>query len=151
MRTRIVFSLGVALVITTCLVAADKDDKAKEDKQKLQGAWKLMSFEIAGKGDDDAKDENRELVIDGDKITIKNEGKEVGQESFTLDPSKKPKAIDFLTLTGDEKDKRRLGIYELDGDNLKICVDEKGEARPSEFKTKDGGSQILVVLKRVKK
>jgi uncharacterized protein (TIGR03067 family) len=149
MRTGTVLTLGLALGIAAFVVAADKEDKAKEDKQKLQGTWKLISFEIAGKGDDDTKDENRELVIDGDKITIKSEGKEVGQESFTLDPTKKPKAIDFLTLTGEEKDKKRLGIYELDGDNLKFCVDEKGEARPADFKTKESG--ILVILKRVKK
>ncbi|HEV3237824.1 MAG TPA: TIGR03067 domain-containing protein [Gemmataceae bacterium] len=143
--------LGLGLVIVTYAAGADKDDKAKEDKQKLQGTWKLISFEVAGKGDDDTKDENRELVIDGDKITVKNEGKEVEQESFVLDPTKKPKNIEVTTLTGDDKNKKRLGIYELDGDNLKICIDEKGEARPAEFKTKEGGSQILVTLKRVKK
>ena len=149
MRTGTV--LGLAIVIVTYVAAADKDDRAKEDKQKLQGTWKLIAFEIAGKGDDDTKDENRELVIDGDKITVKNEGKEVEQESFVLDPTKKPKNIEVTTLTGDEKNKKRLGIYELDGDNLKICIDEKGETRPAEFKTKEGGSQILVTLKRAKK
>jgi uncharacterized protein (TIGR03067 family) len=148
MRTGTVLSLALVIV---AYVAAGQEDKAKEDKQKLQGTWKLISFEIGGKGDDDTKDENRELVIDGDKITVKNEGKEVEQDRFVLDPTKKPKSIEVTTLTGDEKDKKRLGIYELEGDNLKICIDEKGEARPAEFKTKEGGSQILVTLKRVKK
>jgi uncharacterized protein (TIGR03067 family) len=151
MRTGIVLALGLTVGIAAWLAAADKDDKAKEDKKNLQGAWKLMSFEVAGKGDDDTKDENRELLIEGDKITVKNEGKDVEKNSFTLDPTKKPKSIDVITLTGEEKDKKRLGIYELDGDNLKICIDDKGETRPAEFKTKEKGNQILVVLKRVKK
>jgi uncharacterized protein (TIGR03067 family) len=151
MRTRIVLALGLSLGIAALVSAADKGDKAKEDKKNLQGAWKLMSFEVAGKGDDDTKDENRELVIEGDKITVMNEGKEVEQNSFTLDPTKKPKCIDVTSLTGEEKGKKRLGVYELDGDNLKICIEDKAETRPAEFKTKEGGNQILVVLKRVKK
>ncbi|MFL5244599.1 MAG: TIGR03067 domain-containing protein [Gemmataceae bacterium] len=151
MRTRIVLSFGLVLALSGYLTADAKDDKAKEDKQKIQGTWKLMSFEVAGKGDEDTKDENRVLVIEGDKITVNNDGKEVEKDSFTLDPSKKPKAIDFVTLSDNDKDKKRLGIYELDGDNLKICIDEKGEKRPTEFATKEGGNLVLVVLKHVKK
>ena len=151
MRKWAILSLVIVLAFGAHLGADDKNDKAKEDKQKIQGAWKLMSFEVAGKGDDDTKDENRELIIEGDKISVKNDGKDIEKDSFTLDPAKEPKVIDLITLSGNDKDKKRPGIYELDGDNLKICIDEKGEKRPTAFATKEGDGLVLVVLKRVKK
>ena len=43
-----------------------------------------------------------------------------------------------------------LGIYEIDGDTLKVCFDPEGKKRPTEFKTASG-SQTLVVHKRLKK
>lgn len=51
------------------------------------------------------------------------------------------------------RDKTWQAIYELDGNDLKICyaeVDSKKE-RPAKFKTAKGSGFLLVVLKRHKK
>ena len=47
------------------------------------------------------------------------------------------------------RDDPMIGIYQIDGQTLKICItDEPGGARPNEFTAKD--RWVLVVLKRVK-
>jgi hypothetical protein len=44
-----------------------------------------------------------------------------------------------------------LGIYKLDGDTLTICLEARGNERPTEFATKEGSVANLIVLKRVQK
>ncbi len=68
--------------------------------------------------------------------------------TFKLDPSKKPKAMD-LTLEKKGKKETALFIYELDGDNLKLCWRKPGGKRPTHFTSKDTGG--LMILKRNKK
>lgn len=54
----------------------------------------------------------------------------------SLDPAKKPKEIDFRSA--DDKDKDVVkGIYELDGDDLKLCLAFKTE-RPTKFAAQKG-------------
>jgi hypothetical protein len=40
-------------------------------------------------------------------------------------------------------------IYELDGDTLKVCLGDKGIARPTEFKSAE--KVIVMTFKRMKK
>ena len=61
---------------------------------------------------------------------------------------KKLKTIDYRSdLLPDEPIK---GIYEIDGDSLKICFAIEGE-RPKKFESAEGSTTMLIVLKRIKK
>ena len=42
------------------------------------------------------------------------------------------------------------GIYVLTGDTYKVCFGAPGKTRPTEFSTKAGGGQRLLVMKRAK-
>ena len=53
-----------------------------------------------------------------------------------------------IDIVGGKNDKS-LGIYELDGDKLKICFAKERTGRPTEFKRADGVT--VVTLKREKK
>jgi uncharacterized protein (TIGR03067 family) len=66
-----------------------------------------------------------------------------------IDPSKKPKHSD-ATFTEGELTAKTLGIYEVDGDNMKICYGLPGKDRPTEFSSKPGSGQVLIVYKRDK-
>src|SRR5262245_3126070 len=46
---------------------------------------------------------------------------------------------------GPSKGTVMLGIYEFDGDTLKVCFDAEGKKRPTEFKSAPG-SAIFVIL-----
>jgi uncharacterized protein (TIGR03067 family) len=123
---------------------ARADDKANEADQKaLQGVWVAESMENAGQAA--AKPDGRAVELTfKDNIFSGGPGKDV---TFKLDASQKPKHIQ-LTRSVDGKEESVLGIYELNGDTLKICIDEGGKERPTEFKTTAGTKQALIVLKR---
>jgi uncharacterized protein (TIGR03067 family) len=69
--------------------------------------------------------------------------------AYALDPKANPPAIDltFDPTMGDRG--RLLGVYELKGDTLTICMGNAGQPRPAAFEPGDG--RTLIVLKRVKK
>jgi uncharacterized protein (TIGR03067 family) len=67
---------------------------------------------------------------------------------FKLDPAKKPKTIDMTAEKA--KQEQVLGIYELKDDDLKLCFAKGGGERPTEFISKAGTNQTVIVLKRVK-
>ncbi len=69
---------------------------------------------------------------------------------FKIDPSKKPKEID-ITLHQKQVDHTFLGIYEIEGDALKVCyyVRETGR-RPTEFSSKDEPKIGFITLTRAK-
>ena len=69
---------------------------------------------------------------------------------ITIDPSKKPKTIDYQMTDGFTKGKTQLGIYEVDGDTFKSCFGKPGTERPTEFTSKPGDGRTLSVWKREK-
>ena len=77
-------------------------------------------------------------------------GKSSNMGDLRLDPSKKPREMDFVHLEGLLRDKTWQAIYELDGGTLKICYAEadSGKERPKEFKTQPDSALLLIVLKR---
>jgi uncharacterized protein (TIGR03067 family) len=140
-------ALATALAAALVVVAAEEKAAEKESK-KLQGKWVATSLRH---GDTEAPKEDIEkgaitLVIKGDKFTFKTP-KETQEGTFKIDPSKSPKTIDLSVTTKGGKKKTIVGIYEWDGDALRIAGDQ--EKRPKDFKSKLGGS-IVVRLKKAK-
>ena len=128
------------------LGAAGANDDAKGDHEKIQGTWKVVSAEDSGGKAPDEAIKNLKLVVTKDKITYKF-GDKPTEWSYKLEATKKPKWIDLT-----EGDQTTLGIYELEGDNLKICFPEgrKGE-RSTAFESKPNSvNDILIILKREK-
>ena len=136
-RTLIVVTAGLLLA-----AEAPKDDAAKKDRDKLQGAWKPESGKRNGKDVPAGILDKMQFTFDGDKVTVKDATREQSAR-FTLDPSKKPPTIDF--------GKTSKGIYQLKGDILELCWVRTGRDRPKKFASPADSGTILLVLKRVKK
>lgn len=126
--------LGVGLLLAA--------DEAKDDKDKLKGTWKVESAERDGQPLERAKQDV--ITFADDKITIKRPNS-TEEATFKLDSAKKPQEI---TITPSEGKEKMLGIYQLDGDTLKICISRS--ERPTEFSAKAGSQQVLLVFKRQK-
>ena len=59
------------------------------------------------------------------------------------------RAIDMTGTMGGDKGKKYLAIYELDGDDLKVCIGDT-KARPKVFDGKKGSGRQFEVWKRMK-
>jgi uncharacterized protein (TIGR03067 family) len=125
----------LAAAAVCLLVAADNpSDEAKKDLAALQGEWSMTSGERDGQPIPDDLRKGFKRVVKDDVTTITASGQTVMKARFTVDPAKKPKAIDYTLLDGPNKDKKVLGIYELDGDTVKFCFAAPDQERPKEFK-----------------
>jgi uncharacterized protein (TIGR03067 family) len=110
----------------------------------LQGTWVLVSGERGGKPVPAEVAKDLRLVIAGNKMTLQNKDRKA-TFTFKLKSDKKPKQIDV-----DMDGKVGKGIYQLDGDSLKIAHGELGDPRPKEFPTKKGSQLTIMVFKRQK-
>ena len=152
MRLHAMVGLGLGCLVAALTIgrAGAQDDTAKKELKKLEGTWATVSIEAAGeKVTDKDKIKTRKLTTKGDKYTL-NVGDESVQGTIEINPTKKPKTIDVKPDSGSNKGKTLLGIYELDGDNLKICLAAPGKERPTAFATAPENGQQLVVYKREK-
>lgn len=135
------------LIAATLLSAAPapKEEDIKKDKEMLKGAWRVTTLEMSGKDVPEEKIKRFEIVFGLESVTIKANTQE-RESSYTLDTSKKPKTIDLVF-----KDKTTVGIYQLEGDRLKLCLATEGaKKRPSDFVTKEGSDTTLFLLRRQK-
>jgi uncharacterized protein (TIGR03067 family) len=146
---------GQTVLVTFQREAAGKDkpaDKPTGDQDLIQGVWQITDFEVKGKGPDEAelkKIKAAEWVFKADRVVVRTPGENDSTASCKLDPSKKPKEIDFIPLDGPSKDTPQPAIYSLEGDVLKICAPgPEGGPRPKDFAAQEGGKTVLFTLKR---
>jgi uncharacterized protein (TIGR03067 family) len=143
-------ALGLVVFGGAATRADDKADVAKEVK-KFQGVWTFESVEVGGKKAPADELAGVTMTFAGDKYTVKKGDDVIQVGTQKLDPSKSPKAIDVKIVEGLNTGKVMQGIYEIDGDTLKVCFDESGKTRPTEFKSPAGSETFVNVHKRAKR
>jgi uncharacterized protein (TIGR03067 family) len=136
-------------VTALLLVAADDKDDAKKELERFQGTWKIESVEMDEAKLDPKMFKDAQLVIMKDGEFSFKEGDRVSKGTFKVDKSKKPNTIDITYTEGLKA--TFVGIYELDGDTFKVCLDPTGKNRPTKFESKKGTGHVMEVLKREKK
>jgi uncharacterized protein (TIGR03067 family) len=143
-------ALGLVVCGGTGMQADDKTDVEKEFK-KFHGVWTFASVEAGGKKAPADQLKGLTVTFAGHKYTVKKRDEVLQVGTQKLDPSKSPKAIDVAVTEGLNKGAVMLGIYEIDGDTLRVCFDEEGKKRPTEFKSPAGSQTFVNVHKRAKK
>jgi uncharacterized protein (TIGR03067 family) len=138
--------LLAAGVVSAAADAPGGEDAAR-DLRRMQGDWAAESYVQDGTKlpDDDAQAIFR--TVKGDKYTVSHFKRVLGKGTIKLDASKKPKAIDAYPAG---KDKPILGIYEFDGDKMKLCFAAPGKERPAAFTSTEGSGHTLTVWVREK-
>jgi uncharacterized protein (TIGR03067 family) len=141
----------LAIVAAAMAAAADAPkDEASRELAKLQGAWNVVAVEVNGERLPAEKTRDGKLIIKGNKYQF-HVGKERIEGTYRLEPGHKPKAIDATRTNGPDKGKTLLGIYEQDGNHLKMCFAEPGKKqRPGSFITKKDAGLRMYVLERAK-
>jgi uncharacterized protein (TIGR03067 family) len=145
--------VGILLTaIATIAAAGDAKDAAiKIDRKQIEGTWRVVALEVDGNKatEDDAK---KLTVVNGSDGTwrLHSEGKEISKGTSTIDPTKKPKTIDFTITEGEGKGNQHLGIYAYGEKTRRLCFASPGKKRPTEFSSMPGSGHILVTLEREK-
>jgi len=125
-------------------IAAAQD--APKGDPKLVGEWTVVS---AIKGGEKIAEEQAKamLVVFTDKAVTVKEDKREEKAEYKADPSAKVKTIDVVPEKAPPGTVVK-GIYELNGDELKLTFNKDGD-RPKDFKG-EGDTVMLMVLKRKK-
>src|SRR5947209_5481399 len=140
MRRALAWSLAALI-----LAAYGKDDRIKQELQRLEGTWVQVSVEESGKS---ATSHPEQLIIAGEQWIVS--GVEFAA-TFSVDPTKEPKQIDVVMHGSGSTTFRLPGIYKLEGDTLTVSMsrDMSGHGkRPAEFSTKPGDPFSVIVYKR---
>src|SRR5262249_39200386 len=132
------------------VVGADvASDEPKGDQEKIQGTFKVVSIEVRGRKIEDEKLRDQKVVFTKDRMLFKAGDKTDGEFAYKLDPTKKPAWLDLAPIDRDGKPMQTaLGIYELAGDDLKICHPDPGKDRSTTFVSKP--ASVLFILRREK-
>ena len=139
--------LSVVLVAAGETTQGDVSSELKE----LRGTWLLVEEIDDGKQMPAEEAKKNKLTFDGEgRWKVEIDGKIVGEGTAKIDPSRKPKTIDYAFTKGDGNGARFIAIYELDGDSYRHCGVLRG-TRPSEFSSTPGSGQILTVFRREKR
>jgi uncharacterized protein (TIGR03067 family) len=172
MKSSLLFLLPLLLagIVTGVIVDpmnSHEQQPAKPEKEKLKGDWILVSNESRGIiaelfGQVPEPHKIRIASFSGNQLAlkIKSGSSTTDGDSFLVgtyhpDSNKTPKTLDVTIDVRGGKKATLQGIYELDGNNLKMSFDSFGEARPTKFpvRAKDPekpfGRLSVLVLRRL--
>lgn len=147
---RLVAALLIALGLPA-LADATRQRPAESNISRLAGTWE--GFVVDGRGENPNRGPvHLRLVIEGNRMAAfdlsePNRNQSLGSGTYRVGSSSGLPELDATGIVLPGKRARSfIGIYELDGDTLKWCVDNRGKERPSEFRT--AGGKYLLILKR---
>src|SRR5262245_44119464 len=123
MRTTTLLSL-ILLVGFAAADEADPKTALRKEMKQLQGTWKVVSIVQSGKELPQESLGETVTFKDG-TLTMKGRGEEEPEtHQFRLDPSCTPRVIDIDESGKDFKDASSVieGVYALDGETLKLCI-----------------------------
>ncbi len=125
---------------------------AEEELQLFAGVWKfdICESEWWPMNRPTTKDEfpKWRWTVKGNEMSWTGVSTGDVKVSFSVDPTKSPKEIDFTFLDGPHKGEKCLGAYKLKGGSLWVCLADPGTkgARPLEFSAGTGKGRSLLIL-----
>ena len=130
-----------------------QDDAFTKELKALAGTWRPISAENNGYKAPEEVLKGTRWTRDADGNWVMRRGDEavIGWVVKKIDATKTPKAIDIEVTVGPHKGVIYRGIYDLDGDTLRICFALPDRTqRPTEFSARKGSICALSEFKREK-
>jgi uncharacterized protein (TIGR03067 family) len=112
---------------------------------EFEGEWQMVSAVMDGVAMDPSAVEWVKRITHGRETTVYAGPQVMMKMEFTFDASKAPKTIDYVNTAGTNKGKSQQGIYEFEGELLKICVAAPGKPRPIQFQSDRGDGRTFTV------
>jgi len=133
------FTLCVALLAAAGnkADAAKTDDRAAADLAKMQGDWRMASIKTNGIAEPEEVAQSMFRTVEKDRYAVFRYMRKLAGGKFKLDATVTPHTIDS-TPDAAPDGPPLLGIYEFDGEILRICNSPPGKPRPKEFGAKLG-------------
>jgi uncharacterized protein (TIGR03067 family) len=154
MQLRVAVIVGALLVVPALALSQEgtktREEDARKELLKFQGTWQFQSWEDGSKKPP-AKLAKRTFFVGGPVFIVREGNKVIQAGTLRVAPWKFPRTIDAVVKKGPHEGNTMLGLYQIDGDILKVCFDPEGDARPKKFGTKEGTPLFVAVYKRVRR
>jgi uncharacterized protein (TIGR03067 family) len=134
----------LSVVSVLCLAIHSEAVNTAPGLEQLQGDWVIERIEANGKTVPADQMRSKMITLKGDLLTSDKDPDD--PVKLVLSPGKQPAWIDMT----DRYKKTMLGIYRVDGDRWEICLGDRDEPRPAEFKTVEEKKTYIMVLRRKK-
>lgn len=120
-----------------------------QDRQAIAGRWIIARLIVDGKASK-PQDVSGLFVVNeaNGNWTLTSNASVVAKGTSKIDPTKKPKTIDFVVVGGDNDGKQYKGIYQLGKMGRKMCFAPEGEDRPTRLTSRAGTGHILVEFQK---
>jgi uncharacterized protein (TIGR03067 family) len=133
------------------LVLGSHPASADDTRQHVQGVWSVVArFDEDGKPHPVARGDEKHFTFQftEEQMTMKSKAVTF-QAAYKLHPTGMRGTIDVTRTGRGGRLLTFLGIYERDGDSLRICLGGPGEERPTGFR-KTEGIEFAVTMQRAK-
>jgi uncharacterized protein (TIGR03067 family) len=141
----------LTLVLVIALAADEpKADPVKKAPPGTDGTWRVLSMERDGMKVPEAEAGRFRLILASDRYVLRAEDQTMDRGAARLDPKVKPAVIDITPVEGEHKGQTFLGVFELKGDRLTICLAPPGKPRPPDLTAPVGSGRFVVVYQRDK-
>lgn len=141
-------SMVFTLMVAPAVMASDKPDDSAKDLAALSGKWLIVSAESQGMDSSVVYRKRTLIVIEDGKLHFTDGFVNSKPAKFKLNTQTMPKSIDLCD--GESKEKVVRGIYEMDKETLKLCINYGAGERPKVFQTKSGDKSTYLVLQKQK-
>jgi uncharacterized protein (TIGR03067 family) len=129
---------------------AEAPQKRQEPTTEFEGEWQMVSGVMNGVPIERSAVQWVRRVTTGRQTIVYAGPQTMMKMEFATDSSKSPKAIDYFNTGGSNKGTSQLGIFEFEGDLLRVCTAAPGAARPSAFQSVPGDGTMFTIWKRVR-
>ena len=128
-----------------------KEETATGAPTAIEGEWAMVEGIFSGKAMDKSMIEWCKRITRGTVTSVVAGPQTMLKADFILDDTKSPKAIDYRNLMGANAGKAQLGIYEMAGNLLKICMSAPGKPRPKDLSSASGDGRSYTTWKLTEK
>jgi uncharacterized protein (TIGR03067 family) len=143
------------MTFAACLVMASRlfvalgaDDAADKAQSRLEGVWRFALVEVNRVKQPEVPFATHRMILSKDGRYVVVQGPRITRGTLKVDPTQVPMSYDPVVHLGGGKTLSFPGIYQQEGDTLKICLPLRGKVRPTGFDSKPDSGLMIQVFER---